>query len=513
MAATAAPPSAVPMVIEDAFLANLAPPPAWDADVECGAEQKAWPTNSPSFGVGRFVCGASPLHATIRQQSSDSEDEGKADFGSVRTLELTELPGGGVQGAKVKKRIGLVAIVAVLLCACVGWRRLSDKPASASMKPQALVVKDQREQVPPRSAQLVSFISPADALNRSVAAVDSTLDQTLYCFAVVKKDSAEPWLMRAQLVRNTGIFGCSESTLFSDVPMKLDGGEGGRMYTTVAIPGEEAWKGNVPGISETVWHNTAVFLRAYRWIREQGVHKRHHWTVKVDPDTVFLPGSLQRELVGHFAGPDYWGEGFMQHFDPETPQYVVNCRQWYSFQGPLEVISRAAAKQFFEGIDQCEQTLSWKSWGEDWFAGHCLDQVGAQKREGFQFLNDMYCASPVNEQGQTYLEVYKQKGPTCTDGKVAFHPYKTVDELVECLEQAAKKNDFDPVMRALAWDSALDAPKRSADPTAQATSAAGARVENLGKQAPLEGHTAPPSIAPVEIEPHTGARPNMTMKL
>merc|ERR1712039_990279 len=90
----------------------------------------------------------------------------------------------------------------------------------------------------------------------------------------------------------------------------------------------------------------------------------------------------------------------------------------------------------FAGIGACQASLGWKGWGEDWFVAHCLDKLRVQKREGFGLLADMYCMSEY-EDGKTYREVFLEDGPTCKDGRPAYHAYKTVSNLTECLDQAA----------------------------------------------------------------------------
>jgi len=284
------------------------------------------------------------------------------------------------------------------------------------------------QQAAPRSTQLVVVAPPP-----AVPALPS-----LFCYAYVIKDSIEPWLLRVHLAKGAGVFGCGSYTVFSDESLDL-GHEGVAAPFIVPLPGKPAWRGPVAGIAETIWHNTGVFMRAWDWMYKTGKHRNHDWTVKVDPDTVFLPGRLQKELYrrykpsGELKLKDY--KHFMSYLDPKIPMYLVNCRQWYSFQGPLEIWSEAASEKFLRGLAVCRSSLKWEQWGEDWFVAHCMDKLGVQKREGFGLLADMYCASDYAD-GNTYLEEFRKKGPTCTDGRPAYHAYKTVENLTKCLDQA-----------------------------------------------------------------------------
>lgn len=231
---------------------------------------------------------------------------------------------------------------------------------------------------------------------------------TLFCYAVALQNTAEPWLMVVQLQRRTGIFGCHQYSIFSDGNLTLGWGPWGSVEA-VPIPGDPAWHAPVPGSDELVWHNTGVFARAWARMQETNIYKDYDWTVKVDPDSAFFPGLLQSRLAEMQIS---------QNMNPEEPMYLVNCQRWYSFQGPLEVLSRGAATRFIPGVGQCMAQLNWKDWGEDWFVSKCLDTLGVQKREGFHLLDDYWCAHQDVE---------------CSDGKPAFHPMKSTDDMEKCM--------------------------------------------------------------------------------
>jgi len=230
--------------------------------------------------------------------------------------------------------------------------------------------------------------------------------------------------MVAQLHRGTGIFGCHNYTIFSDAKFFMgEGPWGWGAVNATPIPGKPAWKGPVPGTGQMVWHNTGVFVRAYRRIQSDGVFKAYDWSVKVDPDTVFIPGVLQRKLAVH-------------NIDPSIPVYFVNCRTWHSLQGPLEVLSRHAGDLFYGHHQRCLDTLPWQDWGEDWFINKCLDMLGVRGLDGFDMLNDMWCQDNYENTGHSYWDEVKKNGPTCNDGKAAHHPYKTTKDMIACLNEA-----------------------------------------------------------------------------
>ena len=117
-----------------------------------------------------------------------------------------------------------------------------------------------------------------------------------------------------------------------------------------------------------------------------------------------------------------------QFINPGEPIAFVNCQQYYSLQGPLEVLSRGAAKQFLPNVGTCMEQLPWKDWGEDWFVGKCLDNLGVQKREGFELLDDYWCDHQAVE---------------CSTAKPAFHPQKTTADLERCFRRVLPDHVFE----------------------------------------------------------------------
>lgn len=257
---------------------------------------------------------------------------------------------------------------------------------------------------------------PAAFRNPDIAMVNKTASPTLYCYMVVMVQTVERWLVLVQLEQGTGIFGCNGYTVFSDEPLEVGLGPSGPVEAR-AIPGDTAWLAPVEGSRDGVWHNTGVFARAWEQLRQEGRYELFDWTVKVDPDTVFFPGTLQKQIHERF-----W-------LDAAAPSYFLNCGLWRSLQGPLEIASRGASRTFLAGVGTCLGVLDWKSWGEDWFVQHCMDELGVQAQAGYDMLDDMWC-------DPAYSHVVEAQGPTCNDGRAAFHPYKSVDSMRKCLDEA-----------------------------------------------------------------------------
>jgi len=255
-----------------------------------------------------------------------------------------------------------------------------------------------------------------------VGVVDAVHPPTLLCWAMALTEGVEQWLMQLQWERGTGIFGCHKHYLLSDGNLTVTSWTKAPL-TAVALPGEKAWFAPVRNTPQGVWHNTNVFVRAWNWIAEEGEYLKYDWTVKVDPDCVFMPGKLQSLLRA-------------RTFDMSQPMFLLNCAQWGAIQGPLEVFSKVGAQKFFKGLKNCQLWTDWQKWGEDWFVGKCMNILGVQPQAGFETLNDMWCKVDWEGSGHTYEEEVKINGPSCGDGKSAFHPYKTTKDMKLCLQQA-----------------------------------------------------------------------------
>merc|ERR1712113_1211728 len=103
-----------------------------------------------------------------------------------------------------------------------------------------------------------------------------------------------------------------------------------------------------------------------------GLWRSHPWTVKVDPDTVFLPGRLRTRLKALRA--------------PERQAiYIRNCNMSFGFFGAIEVLSRSAVSKLAASIADCQRTMVGLS-GEDGWMRECLDAIGVGHMDDFDIL-------------------------------------------------------------------------------------------------------------------------------
>lgn len=152
------------------------------------------------------------------------------------------------------------------------------------------------------------------------------------------------------------------------------------------------------------WINTASFVRVWEKVFQDAFFHQASWTVKVDPDTVFVPARLISHL--HASGAP-----------SERPTYVKNCALSFGFLGAIEIVNRAGIVAFAEAYKGCEQKIGDHS-GEDGYLKGCLDMNGVGSVTDTDIL---------------------QSGGDCSNGNVvAFHPHKDRWDWESCWNTATR---------------------------------------------------------------------------
>lgn len=228
---------------------------------------------------------------------------------------------------------------------------------------------------------------------------------TLYCFALMMPKSYEVELLTTLLDKRLSLFLCDDYAIFSETEIVLGKGD-----VTVVAEGIGPMHVEYGGIFNTAL-NTPVFLKAWEKVFNDGKYQLYGWTVKVDPDCVFLPDRLRAQLANS---------------DPEANVYLNNCDQ--GLHGPIEVIALGGMREFQNGLSKCNNNKKLKEekgqWGEDVFLRHCLGLLQVNRVDNFRLLSEQACMwenPPVNG---------------CISGKASFHPFKTAESYFKCLDQA-----------------------------------------------------------------------------
>jgi len=166
------------------------------------------------------------------------------------------------------------------------------------------------------------------------------------------------------------------------------------------------------------WVNSDSFIRVCRHLRDSRRFVGFTWTVKVDPDTVFLPKALRPRLRGHH------GAG---------PVYFLNCPGVSDgLYGAIEVLSQSAVQAYVNNLEKCRHSLAYHNgWGEDLFAQRCMNSAGVHSDADYALVADKNCAGGLHLQG-------------CAHGHAAYHPYKHPSDWERCWRQAVSSREQPP---------------------------------------------------------------------
>jgi len=273
-----------------------------------------------------------------------------------------------------------------------------------------------------------------DIVSKPSVPVERSLGQSLYCFSVYTKETGsskvntEPQLLALQSKLRASIFACEQWDVFSDVAVPL--GQSG--YVTIQVHdthGEFHQVKRTDGDGDGSWVNWGIFYQVWLKVRDVGKWEVTDYTVKVDPDAVFVPQRLRNYLA--------WKKGDSPH-----GVYFENCKNvQYGFFGNLEIISNKAAKVLTQYLENCHAEFApcasdgcdWKygAWGEDVFVQRCMDHHYVDKVEAFDVTTDGACEAdrPVGEKKNKKWHV-----EDCSQVKtVAAHPFKKPKEYLKCL--------------------------------------------------------------------------------
>jgi len=173
------------------------------------------------------------------------------------------------------------------------------------------------------------------------------------------------------------------------------------------------------------WVNTGLFKQVWKAIGVTATYKQYDWTVKADPDAVFLPARLKSRVRWLIR--------------PTNGIILTNCRHVdYGFFGNLEVFSSTAFSVLVANVDTCSSTLPWKTgiqngkygpMGEDLFAEVCLEKNGVSKVEAFDITIDGACPAdrPYDQIDNKHWHFGCDK-----TSSAAMHPFKKPTDWFAC---------------------------------------------------------------------------------
>jgi len=271
---------------------------------------------------------------------------------------------------------------------------------------------------------------------------DLSSGPSLFCFAHAREAEdgrRERELLALQAKDRAGIFACEAHAVYSRTRFSLADGLHSTLVRDRAHSefDSEGAAGRFDDLLEEVWPISA----AWRRLIADGLFQRHSWTVKVDPDAVFMPLRLRAVLARH---PEY---------ESSKGAYVNNCQ--LGLRKSLEVLSRNAVAalgmgmgMYGDGSGQCAGKLEGLRYlcpggscpgDEDKFLEQCLvDVLGVVHRDEYGILADEQCMPPAGWW-------------SCQDPKAAaFSRFRTVADFRRCLDGATAASTLREVAGGLA---------------------------------------------------------------
>lgn len=227
----------------------------------------------------------------------------------------------------------------------------------------------------------------------------------IFCFSLMLPFGSEVSLIKTQLQRRAGVFACDGHSVFSNISVELSPGPLGRIATEI-VPGSLVC---AFGGEYNTALNSEIFVRVWDKVITDGKYLSYDWTVKLDPDAVFIPSRLRDHVHGRSSS---------------NIMYLNNCDE--GLHGPVEVLSLGGMKAFSLGLQNCRATLQqeWMTYGEDVWLRRCMGLLGISRQDDYLLLREKAC------------KPFTDPIPCVNAGAVSFHPLKTPELYVQCLTQA-----------------------------------------------------------------------------
>jgi len=234
---------------------------------------------------------------------------------------------------------------------------------------------------------------------------------TLFCFSVMLPWTHEPAMLKFQHASHNGIFGCEASAVYSNDTFQL-----GTELSTTRVHAL-VWNGKNKN-GQVAWQHLA-FVEIWRQVVREGWYLKHDWTVKVDPEAVFLADRLRHQVKHLHYGYDIDAMGSSKY---ENGVFLNNCP--FGIRRSLIVISKRAMLVFDAGSLKCEDHPF-----ETAYLKKCMLGLNVAQLDEFNILADGQC-----HQGK--FSNFPQ-WQDCKGDHVAFHPFATPDSYSACVKAAS----------------------------------------------------------------------------
>jgi len=207
-----------------------------------------------------------------------------------------------------------------------------------------------------------------------------------------------------------GIFGCDEADIFSSARGHIGG-----INLTAPLPD---WNMAVPLRPGTTWRmNTPILRQVWDAVYKGGKWKRHDWTIKLDPDTVFIPDKFRPTLASHqYQPPCQDGRGC----------FVMNCAYNHLY-GAAEVLSSRAMALFGSQVWSCGYLDL-----EDQWLNACMYQYGIQQSDEFDAICMRGCDAQVAKESWS-PGLCKQHYWSCDGPAAIWHAFEDAGSMKGCM--------------------------------------------------------------------------------
>lgn len=220
--------------------------------------------------------------------------------------------------------------------------------------------------------------------------------------------SEEKLLLQTQIAQNKSIFQCDGYAVYSNPVIQLAGVRTRPVDVDLHCPRVTV---HADGEEQEALSNAHVFVKFWDQVISDGDFRYYDWTVKVDPDAVFLPDRLRK-----FVRADYHKEGPLGN-----GILFNNCKS--GMLGSLEVMSSRALQVYAAGHGHCETLPE-----EDVYLQKCMAKLGVTEVDNFDLLADKACYKGEWHQSPDWNK--------CTGSNAAFHPFKSSEAYTLCLQVA-----------------------------------------------------------------------------
>lgn len=237
------------------------------------------------------------------------------------------------------------------------------------------------------------------------AEADLAGESSIFCWALMQPGGQEVELIRKQEMEGIGLFQCDSWTVYSNISYQF------RHFRTNVV--HESLEAHVGGRWNTVL-NTQVFIEAWKQVVADGKWRDHVWTVKLDPDTVFVPKVFKRIVSQSWV--------VRAENSNKDGIFLWTCKKTGELHGPVEALSRRAVAKWGRSHSECAELWTLPR-QEDVYMQTCLEALNARGYYDAQLLTEKAC------KGTDYL--------SCTPGYAAYHPQKIASKHFACSKKAS----------------------------------------------------------------------------